>query len=112
MVVEGEPGDVDLAGGLEDAGRDVEAVTRAGDHHFGGVCAVETLVGAGGWSPTSLHLQVLPITVDLMYLFFNKLNMKTFAMPRVSKKHIYVISDFYKSIKAIINFFALRSIVS
>ena len=48
LVVEGEPGDVDLAGGLEHAGRDVGAEARTGDHHVGGECRVETLAGAVG----------------------------------------------------------------
>ena len=33
LVVEGEPGDVDLARGHEDAGRDVLAVTGTAHHH-------------------------------------------------------------------------------
>ena len=44
LVVEGEPRDVDLAGGLEDAWGNVVAATVAGDYHIGGVSAVETLV--------------------------------------------------------------------
>ena len=35
LVVEGEPGDVDLAGGLEHAGRDVGAEARTGHYHVG-----------------------------------------------------------------------------
>ena len=46
LVVEGEPGDVDLAGGLEDARGNVRAATVAGDNHIGGVSPVKALVGA------------------------------------------------------------------
>ena len=41
LVVKGEPGDVDLAGGLEDPGRDLGAGPVAPDHHVGGVGTVE-----------------------------------------------------------------------
>ena len=41
LVVEGEPRDVDLAGGLEDAWGNVVAATVAGDYHIGGVSAVD-----------------------------------------------------------------------
>ncbi len=44
LVVEGEPGDVDLAGGLEDAGWDVGAAPLARQHHVRRVRAVEGLV--------------------------------------------------------------------
>ena len=46
LVVEGEPGDVDLAGGLEHAGRDVGAETRARHHHVCGERRVKALAGA------------------------------------------------------------------
>ncbi len=49
LVVEGEPRDVDLARGLEDAGRDVGAVAGVVHHHVHRVRAVESLVGAA-WS--------------------------------------------------------------
>ena len=41
LVVEGEPGDVDGAGGLEHAGGDVGAQTLARHHHVGRVRRVE-----------------------------------------------------------------------
>ncbi len=46
LVVEGEPGDVDLARALEDARRDVVAAAVAAHHHVRLVRAVELLVGA------------------------------------------------------------------
>ena len=46
LVVEGEPGDVDGAGGLEDAGRDVGAEALVGHHHVGRICPVKRLTGA------------------------------------------------------------------
>ena len=46
LVVEGEPGDVYLAGGLEDAGRDVGAAARVRHHHVGRVRPVKLLVSA------------------------------------------------------------------
>ena len=45
LVVEGEPGDVYLAGGLEDAGRYVGAAPRTRQHHIGRVRAVKGFVG-------------------------------------------------------------------
>ena len=45
LIVEGEPGDVDGAGGLEDAGRDVGAEARAAHHHVRLVRRVERLAG-------------------------------------------------------------------
>ena len=47
LVVEGEPRDVNLARGLEDARGDVEAVAVAGHHNLGGVGAVEAFVRTG-----------------------------------------------------------------
>ena len=41
LLVEGEPGDVDGAGGLEHAGGDVGAQTLAGHHHVGRERGVE-----------------------------------------------------------------------
>ena len=46
LVVEGEPGDVYLAGGLEDAGRDVGAAAAVRHHHVGRVRPVKLLVSA------------------------------------------------------------------
>ena len=46
LVVEGEPGDVDLAGGLEHAGRDVGAEARARHNHVCGERRVKALAGA------------------------------------------------------------------
>ncbi len=48
LVVEGEPGDVDLAGGLEDAGRYVGAAPLTRQHHVRRVRAVKRLVRAEG----------------------------------------------------------------
>ena len=47
LVVEGEPGDVDLAGGHEDAGRDVGAQALVSHHHICWVCSVKGLTRAG-----------------------------------------------------------------
>ena len=41
LVIEGEPGDVDLAGGHEDAGWDVGALALVCHHHVGGVRPVK-----------------------------------------------------------------------
>ena len=46
LVVEGEPGDVDGAGGEEDAGGDVRAEPVRGDHHICWVGSVKSLAGA------------------------------------------------------------------
>ena len=45
LVVEGEPCDVDGAGGEEDAGGDVGAEAVRGDHHVGWVGSVKSLAG-------------------------------------------------------------------
>ena len=47
LVVEGEPGDVDLAGGHEDAGRDVRAQALVCHHHICRVGSIEGLTCAG-----------------------------------------------------------------
>ena len=47
LVVEGEPGDVDLAGGHEDAGRDVRAQALVSHHHICWVRSVKGLTRAG-----------------------------------------------------------------
>ena len=64
LVVEGEPGDVDLAGGLEDAGGDVGARTLAGQHHVRRVRAVKCLVS------TKQGTEVKTIRVGAESLFF------------------------------------------
>ena len=46
LVVEGEPGDVDLAGGLEDARGDVEHGAVLGDHDVRLERPVESFIGA------------------------------------------------------------------
>ena len=46
LVVEGEPGDVDGAGGEEDAGGDVGAEAVGGYHHIRWVGSVKSLAGA------------------------------------------------------------------
>ena len=46
LIVEGEPGDVDGAGGHEDAGRDVGAGPFARHHHVGRVGRVKRLASA------------------------------------------------------------------
>lgn len=56
LIVEGEPGDVDFARGLEDAGRHVEAAAIVTHHHVGGIGAVEALVGAA--SEVATHFLV------------------------------------------------------
>ena len=45
LVIEGEPRDVDPAGGLEDAGRDLLALARVPHHDVGREGRVEVLVG-------------------------------------------------------------------
>ena len=45
LIIEREPGDVDLAGAAEDAGRDVIAAAVAAHHHVRLVRAVEFLIG-------------------------------------------------------------------
>ena len=47
LVVEGEPGDVDLAGGHEDAGRDVRAQALVSYHNICRVGSVKGLTRAG-----------------------------------------------------------------
>ena len=44
LVVEGEPSDVDLAGGLEDAGGDVGAAPRVCHDHIGREGAIKLLI--------------------------------------------------------------------
>ena len=63
LVVEGEPGDVDLAGGHEDAGRDVCAQALVSYHNICRVGSVKGLTRAG----KNLHF-----LVDL----FSQLNFK------------------------------------
>ena len=46
LIVEGEPGDVYLASGLEDAGGDVGAAALVRHHHVGRECPVKLLVRA------------------------------------------------------------------
>ena len=46
LIIKWEPGDVYLAGGLEDAGRDVGAAARVRHHHVGRVGPVKLLVSA------------------------------------------------------------------
>ena len=46
LVVEREPGDVDLAGGLEEAGGDVEAVAVAAHNNIRLVSPIKLLVSA------------------------------------------------------------------
>ena len=47
LVVEGEPGDVNLAGGHEDAGRDVGAQPLVRHHHISRVGPIKGLTRAG-----------------------------------------------------------------
>ena len=48
LVVEGEPGDVDLAGGHEDAGGDVGALALRGHHHICWVGPIKCFTGTEG----------------------------------------------------------------
>ena len=41
LIIEGEPGDVDLAGGHEDPGGDVGALSLVGHHHVGWIGSVK-----------------------------------------------------------------------
>ena len=45
LVIEGEPSDINPAGGLEDAGRDLLALARVPHHDVGREGRVEVLVG-------------------------------------------------------------------
>ena len=45
LVVEGEPGDVDLAGGHEDAGRDVGALPLRCHHHICWIGPIKCFAG-------------------------------------------------------------------
>ena len=56
LVVEGEPGDVDLAGGHEDAGRDVGAQPLVGNHHISRVGPIKGFTRAGIYKCTILVL--------------------------------------------------------
>ena len=47
LVVEGEPGDVDLARGHEDARRDVGALPLRRHHHVRRICPVKCLTRTG-----------------------------------------------------------------
>ena len=59
LVVEREPGDVDLAGALEDTGRDVSAAAVVPDHHVGLERVVEPFMGAGGGNKRGQSINVL-----------------------------------------------------
>ena len=48
LVVEGKPGDVDLASGLEQPGRDVEAAASAAHHNISLVSSVKLFISTGG----------------------------------------------------------------
>ena len=54
LVVEGKPGDVDQAGWLENAGRDIRARAGRGDDHVGRVRPVKRLAGAARGGDTQL----------------------------------------------------------
>ena len=53
LIIKREPGDVYLAGGLEDAGRDVGAAAPVRRHHVGGEGPVKLLVSAANITLTS-----------------------------------------------------------
>ena len=53
LVIEGEPGDVYLAGGLEDARGYVGAAAPVSHHHVGGEGPVKLLVSAANITMTS-----------------------------------------------------------
>ena len=53
LVIKGEPGDVYLAGGLKDAGRDVGARPVARHHHVCRVGPVKSLARTGGFRTKS-----------------------------------------------------------
>ena len=46
LVIKGEPGDVNLTGGHEDARGDVGAAAAAGHHHVRGVGPIKCFAGA------------------------------------------------------------------
>ena len=68
LVVEGEPGDVDLAGGLEDAGRDVGAAPLARQHHVCRVGPVKSLIGAERDDIIQFFYNFL-LSLDIFYTF-------------------------------------------
>ena len=53
LIIKWEPGDVYLAGGLEDAWRDVGAAPSVSHHHIGGEGPVKLLVSAANITMTS-----------------------------------------------------------
>ena len=46
LVVEWEPGDIDLACAFKDTRWDVETTSVISHHHIGWICSIEALVGA------------------------------------------------------------------
>ena len=61
LIVEGEPGDVDLAGGLEDARRDVGAAPVARHHHVRRVRRVKCVTRTEHWSNRIISLYRLSV---------------------------------------------------
>ena len=57
LLVEREPGDVDLTGGLEDARRHVQTAAVVLHHDVCGVRAVEFVIGTGNrrWVSATVH---------------------------------------------------------
>lgn len=66
LIVEGEPGNVDFARGLEDAGRHVQAAAIVPHNHIGGIGAVKALVRAA--SKYAMHKSWLRY-LNLLHVF-------------------------------------------
>ena len=60
LIIEGEPGDVDLAGGHEDPRRDVGALSLVGDHHVGWVGSVKGFTCAANDKNVNPPLRSVP----------------------------------------------------
>ena len=60
LVVEGEPGDVNLAGGHEDAGGDVGALALRGHHHICWVGPIKCFTGTEG----ELRIKKVKVFID------------------------------------------------
>ncbi|PRD22378.1 UNVERIFIED_CONTAM: hypothetical protein NCL1_49246, partial [Trichonephila clavipes] len=68
LIIEGEPSDVDLAGALEDARRDVRATAVVSNHHIRVVRSIELLV----------------CTATNTYLVYTKTAKLIFHLPEIS----------------------------
>ena len=68
LVVEWEPSDIDLAGGLEDARRDVGQHPSVPDHNLDWISAVKSFVGAAKHTQKTTQFQICwPICLATKY---------------------------------------------